>query len=764
MKRFLVCALLLTSCSFGRAMPEARESAIASPEARETSQAAKRMTPLPSPAIQSGEVMAALSLDSMMGYLEALTEIEPYSGWRNSGTIGEKKAVDYVASVLDSFENLKAMGMTVEEEDFKVFMATEIWQAGLRITIEGEEYDIPANAPRGPRDDTEIARSFDSDGALTDLEPNPLRREGSVAYISAVNEIDSLPAGSAKEVILLVDCALVDRSILGRNEARRQASLLIQSQPLALVLVTSWSPHPGESHGAFAGDVNAFSWVNDNHTPILVTRLEEYAPAGVTRMEELAQIERATAVVDTDIVSPGQSRNLAAMIPGRDDTAALIFGAHIDSPNSPGAMDDGSGSAILLEMARVLNETGYQPGVTTYLVWFGSEELGLYGSQTFAARHQELLDKAIAMIQIDCLTRPLDGLTGVLTFSYWSYGEYGDSSHPLATFLEEQASRVGISAWTLEEPSASSDNSSFQGFGVPNIDMIRWVIEEESAGGIHGAGVIHAPYDDMERARESQDAFFQMAQIAMRSLVSLGEERPDLRPTQRKVGRVVFVGTHTEVTAMTPATLTSFAMAMDYMGLDVDLIPYGATFATSHLSDADMVIVLPSIDYPSEVAGSIDWYDVEWEGEEIEILRQYVEEGGLLVLTNSAHRLKHFYYAPFEGNEDWSDMNDLAQAFGVEFLPGVIGLEWAELLTHPLSEGLGRLRLTGRNAVSFTYRRGQDLARAGGKPVVALIPFGDQGGEVLVVGDLGIFDRRRDEGRAANLDFWLNLAEYVQER
>lgn len=764
MKRFLVCALLLTSCSFGGATLEARETPTPSPQAVVTPQAAERMTPLPSPVIQPGEVMAVLSLDSMMGYLEALTEIEPYSGWRNSATIGEKRAVDYVASILDSFENLEAMGMTVEEEDFRVFMATEIWQAGLRITVEGEEYDVPANAPRGPRDDTEIARSFDSDGALTDLEPNPLRKEGGVRYIGAVSEINSLQAGSAKDAILLVDYALVDRSLLSRNEAGRRASLLIRSQPLALVLVTSWSPNPGESHGAFAGDVNAFSWVNDNHTPILVTRLEEYAPAGVTGMEELARIEKAIAVVDTDVVSPGQSRNLVAMIPGRDDTAALIFGAHIDSPNSPGAMDDGSGSAILLEMARVLNETGYQPGVTTYLVWFGSEELGLYGSQTFAARRQELLDKAIAMIQIDCLTRPLDGLTGILVFSYWSYGEYGHPSYPLATFLEEQAFVLGISAWSHEEPGVSSDNSSFQGFGVPNIDIIRWVVEEESVGGIHSAGVIHAPYDDMERGREGQEAFFQMAQIAMWSLVSLGEERPDLRPTQKKVGRVVFVGTHTEVTGMTPAAPTAFAMALEYMGLDVDLIPYGATFAASDLSDAHMVIVLPSIDYPSEAAGSIDWYDVEWRGEEVEVLRQYVEEGGLLVLTNSAHRLRYFYYGPFEENEDWPDMNDLAQAFGVEFVPGEISLESAELLTHPLTEGLSRLRLTGRNGVPFTYRSGQDLARAGEKPVVVLIPFGDQEGEVLVVGDLGIFDRQRDEWQAANLDFWLNLAEYAQER
>jgi len=758
MKHLLICVLLLTSCSFGRATPEARETPTSSPGAVVIPQAVETMRPLPPPAIQPEEVMAALSLDSMMGYLGDLTGIEPYSGWRSSATSGEKKAVDYVMSVLDSFENLKALGMTVEEEGFKVFMATEIWQAALRITVDGEEYDIPANAPWGPRDDTEIARSFDSDGVLTDLESNPLRREGDVRYIGGLNEINSLQAGEAKDVILFVDYALVDRALLGMDEAGRRASLLIQSQPWALVLVTSWSPHPEESHGAFAGDVSAFSWVNDNHTPVLVTQIENYASAGITSMEELARIERAEVVIDTDVVSPAQSRNLVAMIPGRDDRAALIFGAHIDSPNTPGAMDDGSGSAILLEMARVLNETGYQPGMTVYLVWFGSEELFLYGSQAFAASHQELLDKTIAMIQVDCLTRPLDGLTGTIAFSYWSYEE---AAYPLATFFEEQASILGISAWAHEEPGASSDNSSFQGFGVPNVDIIRWVIEEESAGGIHNAGVIHAPYDDMERARESQDAFFQMAEIALRSLISLGEERPDLRLTQKKVGRVVFIGSHTEVTGMTPAGLSNFGMALDYLGLDVDLIPYGTTFATSDLSDADMVVVLPSIDYPSEAAGSVEGYDVEWKGEEVEVLRQYVEGGGFLVLTNSAHRLKYF---SLEENEDWLDMNDLAQPFGVEFMPGEISLESAALVKHPLTVGLTRLRLAGGNAMSFTYLNGEDLARAEGKPVVALIPFGNEGGEVLVVGDLSIFDRRPDEGRATNLDFWLNLAEYAQGR
>ncbi|UCF51652.1 MAG: M28 family peptidase, partial [Bradyrhizobium sp.] len=69
----------------------------------------------------------------------------------------------------------------------------------------------------------------------------------------------------------------------------------------------------------------------------------------------------------------------------------------IDSPNNPGGLDDGSGSVTLLQVARAIDAARFQPPVDLYLVWFGSHERGVYGSSHFAATHQDLLDRAIAM-------------------------------------------------------------------------------------------------------------------------------------------------------------------------------------------------------------------------------------------------------------------------------------------------------------------------------------------------------------------------------
>lgn len=69
----------------------------------------------------------------------------------------------------------------------------------------------------------------------------------------------------------------------------------------------------------------------------------------------------------------GRSWNLVARWPG-DGTVRLLIGAHLDTVGgSPGANDNASGVAVLLEMARVLAQAGGPPSGLA-LVAFGAEE------------------------------------------------------------------------------------------------------------------------------------------------------------------------------------------------------------------------------------------------------------------------------------------------------------------------------------------------------------------------------------------------------
>jgi hypothetical protein len=83
----------------------------------------------------------------------------------------------------------------------------------------------------------------------------------------------------------------------------------------------------------------------------------------------------------------------------------------------------------------------------------------------------------------------------------------------------------------------------------------------------------------------------------------------------------------------------------------------------------------------------------------------------------------------------------------------------------PLLEGTSSLALARNNGLSFTIRetaRAQVLAWADGEPAMALVDSGDAGGRVLVLADVGML--ATDGGEPANLDFWLNLAEYARAR
>lgn len=81
--------------------------------------------------------------------------------------------------------------------------------------------------------------------------------------------------------------------------------------------------------------------------------------------------------------------NIIGFLPGRFSNTKkdrpLIIGAHWDTvANSTGFNDNGSGVAVMLEVARVLAQAKcFKPDYSLYFVAFDSEEEGSFGSQEF---------------------------------------------------------------------------------------------------------------------------------------------------------------------------------------------------------------------------------------------------------------------------------------------------------------------------------------------------------------------------------------------
>ena len=105
-------------------------------------------------------------------------------------------------------------------------------------------------------------------------------------------------------------------------------------------------------------------------------------------------------VIDSFLYQDTWQKNVVATITGNSEPEKVfVYGGHHDSyssgnPNSyaPGADDNASGTAAVLEMARVIKLSSYQPDATIKFITFGAEEYGLWGSRNYAdyARNQEM--------------------------------------------------------------------------------------------------------------------------------------------------------------------------------------------------------------------------------------------------------------------------------------------------------------------------------------------------------------------------------------
>ncbi|HEX2987531.1 MAG TPA: M20/M25/M40 family metallo-hydrolase [Chloroflexota bacterium] len=120
-------------------------------------------------------------------------------------------------------------------------------------------------------------------------------------------------------------------------------------------------------------------------------RLLEYLKAGPTLVG---------LTVDAQSVTHS-GENVIARLPARGNGKKVIVGAHYDSFSSvPGANDNGSGVATLLEVARAARGRAFPFDVE--FVLFGDEEVGLVGSKKYVASlSKEQRSQLIAMVNLD---------------------------------------------------------------------------------------------------------------------------------------------------------------------------------------------------------------------------------------------------------------------------------------------------------------------------------------------------------------------------
>ncbi len=183
-------------------------------------------------------------------------------------------------------------------------------------------------------------------------------------------------------------------------EARRgvtgRPSAFYGQLPPAQTLPGAWiSTHLAE--GLLAGD-------SENPTTDRLRTLQEQL--NKTPSPRSHQTDRSASLHWKTTIQDGLLTNVVGMIPGTGPDT-IIIGAHRDHFGRPaglwfpGADDNASGTAVILEVARALRSVGLRPQRTILFISFSGEERDLLGSRLYTSRPIIPLGSTKAMINID---------------------------------------------------------------------------------------------------------------------------------------------------------------------------------------------------------------------------------------------------------------------------------------------------------------------------------------------------------------------------
>jgi Zn-dependent M28 family amino/carboxypeptidase len=446
---------------------------------------------------------------------------DKYEG-RDTGSKGEHQAQEFIVGKLKAlgvepagsdgyFQSVKLRTLEIDESHCQLSLVRDGHAQTLTL---GEHAYFSTRYPLAPKVDASlifvgyglnIPEKHYNDFAGLDLKdkvaviltgsPADVPSALSAHYQSRAERWKALKAAGAIGVIQIQNPASVDlpwaRSSLNRNHPSMDlvgsefdetsgSKLAVAFNPAHADLLLQGSGHTFEELAALGKDRKPLP-----HFPLKVS------------------LSATTATHSREI----DSTNIVARIPGTDPKLKaeyVVLSAHIDHVGigEPingdriynGAMDNGSGSALLLDIARSLKQSHTTLKRSLLLVWVTGEEKGLLGSKYFAEHPTVAPKSMIADINTDMFL-PIVPLK-VLTVFGLAESDLGDRVTQVGEHLNVQ---VQPDPLPLLNVFIRSDQYNFVRHGIPSV-----MIDVGAVPGSPEAAIIkawrteryHAPSDD----------------------------------------------------------------------------------------------------------------------------------------------------------------------------------------------------------------------------------------------------------------------------
>lgn len=391
----LLFAVFVAAVAFAAACSdrETGETGTASPVATGTSTAtAPAATPTQPTANSAGSTPQGEAEFSATRAMSHLKELSQTIGPRVAGSPEDGETTDYIAAQLRSF------GYDVEVTPF---------------TYEGDRFRA-GSVRTGTEEFESLTMTGSAGGTVT----------APAVYVGLADEAGIEGKDLAGKI------AVADRGDL----PFREKMAVVQAKGAVALIVAN------NEEGGFVGNAG-------DDTRIPVVAVDDEAGA-VLRTA-------AQAGAEVTIEAPGTrstSANVLARAAAGSECRVLVGGHHDTVPAAPGALDNGSGVATVIELARAFAADGLDDGLC--FATFGAEESGLFGSKAMAETMQ--MNGALPEVMLN-----LD-MTGL-----------GDSVDLIGSpELVQRAASIADDAGVAAEGTTlgdnfGSDHQSFQEVGVP---------------------------------------------------------------------------------------------------------------------------------------------------------------------------------------------------------------------------------------------------------------------------------------------------------
>ena len=194
-----------------------------------------------------------------------------------------------------------------------------------------------------------------------------------------------------------------------------------------------------------------------------------------------------------------------------------ILGAHYDSTSpftfidAPGADDNGSGTAAVVEAARVLAKTNFQFSIKFIL--FPGEEQGLHGSDHYAQNAYQNDENIEGMINLDMI-----GYDGNEDGVFEIHTGFETASKDIGNILSVNVTNFGLALvpqiLSDSQSTTRSDHSSFWSYNYPAVLII-----EDFDGSFDFNPFYHSTEDLLSKL--NPDFFQNMSRLSIGTLASL---------------------------------------------------------------------------------------------------------------------------------------------------------------------------------------------------------------------------------------------------